>query len=44
LWISEVYVCDKEYIGKVPPPGSQNMLKIDELQPEADALYKSEDE
>jgi hypothetical protein len=34
----------KNILGKVPPPGSQNMLKIDELQSEANSLYKSEDE
>jgi len=34
----------KNILGKVPPPGSPNMLKIDELQSDADSLYKSEDE
>jgi len=34
----------KNILGKVPPPGSPNMLKIDELQAEAASLYKSEDE
>ena len=34
----------KNILGKVPPPGSQNMLKIDELQSDASSLYKSEDE
>lgn len=34
----------KNLLGKVPPPGSPNMLKIDELQSDADSLYKSEDE
>ena len=34
----------KNILGKVPPPGSPNMLKIDELQSAADSLYKSEDE
>ncbi len=34
----------KNILGKVPPPGSPNMLKIDELQSDSNSLYKSEDE
>lgn len=35
----------KNILGKVPVPGSQNMLKVDELQPDSKALlYKTEDE
>ncbi len=30
----------KNILGKVPPPGSQNLLKIDELQSDAHSLYK----
>lgn len=34
----------KNILGKVPLPGNPNMLKIEELQSDADSLYKSEDD